>query len=264
MMGNTIGTKIDISEQELEEIKLKAFHNFMEMFIKPEINERINRGELPKTFSLQQAQIVTYPDGSNEIRLNDEVKAIVKVKLKDGIKKGRGDLVLEDDVEKYGRIYLPPEIDPNAGHMTFIQFQNQWLFSFDFIYNKNFCNKNIETAKQFLAAAEFSFKKQNWSAFIDNLFSVSELIAKTLLLTHSPQEFQDKANHKHIKTRFNLYAKLGNVDENVRNTFNRLSELRNPARYVKKDLELNETEATQMLAIMTTFVEDASAFVNIQ
>lgn len=232
----------------------KAFENFMNQFIIPEIEMREENNKLPKSFVLNRAQIVFHFGKGNEIRLNEEVQATIKIKYKEGMSKQVGEEVLESDVADIVNIFLTDSDDPNSGHVTIVRMNNQWHMSFDFLYNKALSRKNIKTAIEFIEAADFSFSKKNWSSFIDNLFSATELLAKSILLGHTDSEFQKKASHKAIKSKFNLEAKLGNVTPEIRDTFNKLAKLRNPARYVKADLSINSEEAKRMLDEVKKFL----------
>ncbi len=51
--------------------------------------------------------------------------------------------------------------------------------------------------------------------------------------------------HKHIRSRFNLLFRHGNVEEDHRKAFNRLSEELSKARYVKGKLELTTEEISK-------------------
>lgn len=89
--------------------------------------------------------------------------------LKPGIEKDYGDIVYANELEGLDELMLTEEDDPDCGHVTILKFNGKWLMAFDFIYNKALAKKTIKTAAQFIEAAEFSFSRQNWSAFVDNL-----------------------------------------------------------------------------------------------
>jgi uncharacterized protein (UPF0332 family) len=231
----------------------------MDLFVTPELQRRQNAGELPKPLDLRVAQIIFYPDGRKpQVRINCEVKAIGKVKLKSGISKKVGEPIYEHEVEGLEKINLSEGDDPDCGHATLVRVENRWIIAFDFRYNKALSKKHIETAQQFFESAEFSFKQKNWSPFIDNLFSAAELSVKAILLSMSDPKFRKKATHNAIQTRYNRFADLGNVEAVYKNTFNKLSSLRVRARYLKENFSISEEEARTFLNTIRNMIEDAT------
>ena len=184
--------------EKMDEIYRKAAENFLDTFITPEVIKRQDASELDKPLDLRAAQIIFYSDERiPEIRINSEVKAFGKMKLKDDVSKNPGDPVYENELEGFEDLYLSPDDDPNAGHATLLKIGSRWFLSFDFIYNKGLAGKHIEVAKQFLTLAEFALRETYLVAFIDNLFSASELLAKTQLMTlWSNPQFQKKPHTK--------------------------------------------------------------------
>ena len=252
------------TQEQKKEFSRRLFEQFMDLYVAPEIKRRQQVGELDKSFSLRAAQIVFFPDGRKpQVRINSEVKAIGKVKLKPGISKKAGEDIFEHEVEGLEVINLTEEDDPDCGHATLVRIGNSWIIAFDFRYNKALSAKHIEAAKQFWKSAEFSFKQRNWAPFIDNLFSASELLAKSVLLSMPDPKFRKKTTHKAIQMKFNRFADLGNVQPVYRETFNKLSGLRDRARYLKKDVTISEREASNLLDTVEKMIRDASRRIEI-
>lgn len=242
----------------------KVFEQFMDLFVTPEIKRRQETGELGKPLDLWAAQIVFFPDGRKpQVRINSEVRAISKMKLKPGISKKAGEPIFEHELEGLEEINLTEEDDSDCGHAILLRIGAKWIIAFDFRYNKALSKKHIETAEQFYESAEFSFSQRNWSSFIDNLFSVAELLAKSILLSMPDPKFRKKASHKAIQLRYNRFADLGNVEAAYRETFNKLPGLRDSARYLKGDISISEDEARRLLKIVKNMMEDANHHVGI-
>src|SRR6185436_18074524 len=120
-------------EYNWEEITRNASKQFMDTFITPEVMRRQESGELPRPLDLRAAQIIFYPDGKKPaIRINSEVKAIGKMKLKPGIEKDYGDAVYENELEGLEELMLTDEDDPDAGHVTILKLNGTWIMAFDF------------------------------------------------------------------------------------------------------------------------------------
>ena len=245
-------------ENHWEEIAQNASKHFMDIFITPEVMRRQEAGELPRPLDLRAAQIIFYPDRRKPtVRINSEVKVLAKMKLKPGIEKEYGESVYANELEGLEELMLTEEDDPDSGHVTMLKFNGSWIMAFDFIYNKALAKKTINTAKEFIEAAEFSFSHQNWSAFADNLFSAAELLAKaTLLATWSDPNFREKTNHPAIHSRYNRFASLGNVHPEHALAFNKLANLRYPARYAKDEFFLSESDAQSFLDSIKSMLQE--------
>ena len=241
-----------------------AFKQLMELFIIPEIRRRKEAGKLNESFELYAAQIIFFPDGRKPlVRINSEMKAVAKIKLKSGISKKVSEPIFIHELEGLEELNLTEEDDLDCGHATLFRIGNRWIMVFDFRYNRKLSKKHIEVAKQFYEAAEFSFSRKNWSAFIDNLFSTVELLAKSILLSTPAPELRKKSSHKAIKTEFNRFTNLKNIDPVYCEIFNKLYNLRSRARYLKGDFSISEDEACKLLDIVDKMMEDIIVHVSI-
>lgn len=180
------------------------------------------------------------------------------VKLRDGIsKKNKGDLCYAHEIENCESLRLPHDEDPNCGHITLARYGDQWTIAFDAIYNKGIAAEHLAAAQQFIAAAQQALTTNSMRVFVDTCFSAAELTAKALLLTGPLPKENTKMSHGRIHSRYNLEAKLGNIDTSHKDALNRLAILRGSARYLNNALELSESEARALIQA----VEDAISFV---
>jgi uncharacterized protein (UPF0332 family) len=236
------------NQEQSNEFGNRVFQQFMDLFVNPEVRKRQDAGELPKPLDLRAAQIIFFADGRKpQVRINKEIRAIAKVKFKEGISKNPGEPVFAHEIEDLAEINLTGDDDPDCGHATLIKINDRWTIAFDFRYYKGLSRNHIKTASEFYEAAEFSYSKKNWSAFVDNLFSCAELSAKVVLLTFLSPGLVRKATHKLIQQRYNGFADLGNVDETHRSVLNKLSGWRTNARYLKGRVPVSEDEAVELL-----------------
>ncbi len=250
------------NQSKPNEFGQRVLQQFMELYINPEVSRRQEIGELPKPLDLRAAQIIIFSDGRKTlVRINEEIRAIAKVKYTQGISKTVGEPIFQHEIEGLEEINLTEDDDPDCGHATLIKINGRWTVAFDFRYNKALSKKHIETARQFCESAEFSFSQRSWAPFIDNLFSASELLAKCILLSLPDPKLRKKASHKAIQIKYNRFADLGNVDVVYRKTFNKLSGLRDQARYLKGDVSISEDEAYELLGIVKEMMEYTSNFV---
>jgi len=232
------------------------FNQFWDLFFKPEITRRQETGELPIPAIISRMQVIFFSDGKTPlVRLNNEVVSIVKVKLKPGIKIIVGQKISEFEIEKVLKIELIEKHYKDCGHITFLYLDNKWDIFFDFRYNKAYASKHLASAKEFYESAEFSLSKGNKTALIDNLFSVAELLARTELLLIPNPDFKKKASHDSIRSRYNKWASLGNVDIKFKDTLNKLSNLRIDIRYLKKEVIISDEKCKEFFNIIKEWID---------
>jgi len=224
-----------------------AMRQAFELWINPEIERRRQTGRLRDGFALSAAQVIMDMDtDAPTVRLNEEVKAVFRARLKRAVQKG--EVVWENDFDEIEDLELT-DLDPNAAHLTIILRKGMWVLKFDFRYNAARIRETIETAREFLDCATFSLNKGNLRAFVENLFGAAELMAKGLLLMHPDRSILTGKSHKIIASKFNWWGKLGNTDPEYVKLLNHLSVLRRPARYLQTRLALNIEDAKVMLAV---------------
>ena len=237
-----------------------TFNHILDVWITPEVIRRQESRRIPKPYDLRAAQVIFYPDGRPcEIRLNEEVQFLGKVKLKEGVSdKRKGDPIYLQEIEGYESFHLPEDEDPNCGHITIYRFPDHWIIAFDAIYNKGIATEHLSAARQFLAAAQQALPANSMRVFVDTCFSAAELTAKALLITTPLPGENTKMSHGRIHSRYNFQAKLGNVDVSHKDALNRLAALRASARYLNNTLDIAESEASALVQA----VQDAIDFVS--
>jgi uncharacterized protein (UPF0332 family) len=187
--------------------------------------------------------------GAPQVRFNEEVKAVFKVRYSKPLDRAMeiGEQIVLDDSIEVEDIELT-DADPNAGHVTLFSNGGYWHIRFDFRYNAERCLEALAIGREFLDAAASSLKKKNLSAFVDNLFSATELMAKAELLLIPDKKILDGKSHRVVSPKYNWWGKLGNTDEQYVKLLNRLASLRKPARYGPRNrLNLKPDEPTTML-----------------
>lgn len=247
-----------------EEASSVMFRQVMDIWVIPEIKRRQDLGELKSPLNIQSAQVIFFPDDERktQVRINSEIKGTIKVKPKPGFSKKNGEPVFSNEIESIENFSLSKDDDPDCGHITLLRINNDWSIYFDLRYNKALSIKHMEAAEQFYQSAEYSFDKKNWNSFADNLFSAAELSAKALLLSIRDPEFRRKTSHGAIQAKFNKFAHLGNIKAEYRDTFNKLSDLRNTGRYLRGDIQFSEDEARKLLIIVGSMIKVTKAHSN--
>lgn len=238
-----------------EEIGKKVFQQVMDIWINPEIERRKKIGKIDNSFILSKAQIVfSLDNGKNYIRLNSEVRATAKCKINKD--KNKGEPVYEVDVDEIEKIELI-DSDFNCAHITLLYFKNNWIISFDFRYNKERAKEHIEASKEFYGSAIDNLNKNRLRPFFENAFACAELSAKSILLQLPDKKILYGRNHKDRISKFENWARLGNVRLEFSTTLSKLGSLRDSARYLHSDDFKNENprEIISLLKEMIDFTE---------
>lgn len=216
-----------------KEVGQRLYQQVMDIWVNPEIEKRRKIGKINDNFTLSKIQIVLSLDQrKNKVRLNEQVKAIVKSKINKPIKKG--DSVYESDIDSIENIELTNK-DSNCAHITLLFFKNNWTISFDFRYNKERIKEHIAASKEFYEAAKFNLDNNLLRPFFENAFASAELSAKGILLMLPDKKILFGRDHKDRLSKFENWAKLGNVKSEFNSTLSRLSSLRDSARYIHSD-----------------------------
>jgi uncharacterized protein (UPF0332 family) len=197
------------------------------LFVEPEIKRRQLRNTLPDPFAVVKAQVLFFENRSPEVRLNDEVRISFIARAPRALKEGEAISLSEIQQIEASELDLA---DADAGHFTAVAFNDQWHMAFDFRRNKRKASDLVKRAGEFCNSAEHALSKQHFGPAIDTLFSACELAAKARLITSSAMT-SDAKSHGAIHSGINRWSKLGNVDREFVEMFNRLSRDRESARY---------------------------------
>jgi hypothetical protein len=133
-------------------------------------------------------------DQARVVRLNEEVKAVMLVKVHDTAKPdmGPGKPVYWDQIEDISDIQIT-EHDPNAGHVTLVGAPDgRWLVVFDFRYNTERVREVVLAADEFLNAPSFAAKQGYPRAFAENLFAAADRSALEAVKAETPKRFPIK------------------------------------------------------------------------
>ncbi len=243
----------------------RLFQNCIDLFINPEIEKRQNMGEITRFEEITKAQIIFFADNKERIvRLNDEVRAIIEIKLKDGIQKEKGEDILANEVEAIYSAKIPDETYSDCAYIIMIKYGDNWYISFDFRYNKALSKGYIEKANEFIECASFGLSQNYLGATIDNLFGAIELISKAILLVSPTSKMMDKTNHCVIKNSFNYFIHVGNLSKDYSKTYNKLSKLRSKARYSSEKLEIPKDELKEITYSVKSLKKEAEKMTRVR
>jgi uncharacterized protein (UPF0332 family) len=221
------------------------FKQVVELYVLPELAKRGT-----PSAQVRAAQVVMTVGQPVQVRLNDEVRAVLRAVAARPIAKGEN--VAPRDLRTVEDIALTDD-DPNSAHVTMVQLEGGWSIAFDFRYNRAEVARHLGAAAEFLAAADDACKREHHHSFVDTLFSATELTAKAELLMLPDPALLGAKSHKFLGQRFNQRWRNHSAVQAEVALLNRLSQLRYPARYLRSDLNMTSADAVQMLQTATAF-----------
>lgn len=234
------------------------FRQALDLWINPEIERRKHAGTLPANFCLQRAQVVMNVDQPLQVRLNEEIKAIVRVRVKKAINKGEP--VYLSDIDEIESVELTDH-DPNAGHLTMINHRSSWTINFDFRYNAQRIHDHLAATKEFLDTAEHCLEQKRYRPFYENMFAAVELCQKAWLLNLPIPELITSKKHGLIHAKINSHSRHGNIKPQHVQLLNQLAAIRPKARYLNGVFSPTPQECSSHLTIgkeLLAFVEASS------
>lgn len=146
-------TRMDRSTTETdmpEEAQARTFEQAMELWVYPEIERRRGLGLVEGVFELASAQVIMREGEPIEVRLNEEVTAVARMKPSTDVR--AGEAVNFADVQSVREILLT-DADADAAHLTVINLGGGWTLAFDFRYNATKARRVTEMAAEFLSSA---------------------------------------------------------------------------------------------------------------
>ena len=231
-----------------EEFWSNVLESTMRLFVEPEVNRRLQAGQIDQTWRLFAAQVIMNVGEPPQVRLNDEVTAVFKGTLPGATPDSIGKTVSLSSLENIVDVQLTAD-DTNAGHITLLLHRGTWFISFDLRYNRARIVEYLTTVDEFMAAARDALEQKRLRVFVDNLLAAVEHLARSLLLIHPDEDLLKKgSSHNLVQTRFNQHSRFGNVDARYSELLNRLWDLRKPARYMTRHFALGPEEAAELLA----------------
>lgn len=198
-----------------------------QLFFVPEIRKRISKKEIDNDFFLHLAQLIQHPDGSQHIRLNDEVRGKAVINTEKYFHEGQP--IYNEDIQSLER-FEPIDEEIDCGHFTVIWTGKAFVLAFDFRSGKGKAITLLNLAKQFHWTSSKSFEHGYIGPAIDNLFSACELAAKARLILFRNPAATGKS-HGTLQSAINLWGKMGNIDTEFLNILNRMGNARASARY---------------------------------
>jgi HEPN domain-containing protein len=265
VMGNAATILAETPAETQDVMNRRTVDDVFRLWITPEIERRQRDEGAPKPFPLAKAQVVLNVDQPIQVRLNDEVKAVMLVEVDEATKASllngqSGQPIYWDQVKNIADVRLT-ETDANAAHITLLVVPGRgWGMFFDFRYNAARVATTVDAAEQFLATADFAANQGHSRAMAENLFHASELTAKGLLLMLPFPEVVTTRKHGTVASTLNRHGRSAqNVDSGFVALHNELLSIRGDARYLRGDVPWTSDEMKAKVALVRGVLDHVKA-----
>ena len=228
--GNWFDIAIDDEIPSNIEGPLRTILHMSQVAFVPEIRQRLSSGQLDDNFILTAAQLIQQEEQDRIVRLNNEVRGLVMVRVTRPVEEGES--ALDSDMQNFLGFDLE-EDELDAGHFTMFWTGTRWVASFDFRNGRAKCTAILETAIEFWVAAQSAATRGHARACVDTLFTACEQVAKAQIILHHLFVGKSKKPKKHgsVQRVINKWGHLGNINPSFLILYNQLSKDRSPARY---------------------------------
>lgn len=257
----SIAFQFNVKDDFPMESKLTMAQHMLDDIVYPEIMNQVKNNQLAPNFRLHSVHLLLFSNPSkNQVLLNDKVRLKLNVKFVDNKVFEYGQQVkMGDDVEEIIGIYPNNNNDPNAAHIMLIKFKGKWHFAANLTYDRLKNQRRFNTSQKYLKIVRSSFEDENWSPFIDNLFSVNELAIQTVLLLRHYNNYSLKQSHEETSKIFKSYCETGNAPIEFFKNYEELWKLRKKARYLHgthgKEFTIKKQQAEKMLSTTLKIIE---------
>ncbi|MHB8545155.1 MAG: hypothetical protein ACYDAJ_00100 [Nitrosotalea sp.] len=207
--------------------------HILDDFIYPEVMRRIKAGDIESDFPLYMAQVLLFSNPvENHVLLNDEVRIQANVKFVEGKSFQNGESVKGEDIAEILGLYPSEKNNPNAAHIMLFKFKKEWRLSINLIYDREIVQNRFNTSQKYLKLIQDALNEENWSPFIDNLFTMTELTVQSILLLRYYNNYSLKQTHQETGKLFKGFCSMGNAPIEFFNNYESLWKLRKKARYL--------------------------------
>jgi uncharacterized protein (UPF0332 family) len=231
-----------------EEIK-RAFDQAMDIWIKPEIENRKKKGWLKDSFELKRAQVIFTPGQKAKIKFNEDIEIIAKSRLNRSVIKGEE--IKVSDINSVEEFIV--DCPPNSGHITIFRFLDSWIFIFSARYNKKKIKDFTVASREFYESAKDNLEKKRLRPFFEDCWASAELSSACHFLSLG----QEYSAHRGNLEKFKNWAELGNVKKQYSDMLYKLNDLRKSARYMHTD-EFKKEKPKIFLEVIEKMLDEAN------
>lgn len=227
--------------EEAHELGARVLSQALEIWVTPEIERRRAGGQVKRSVAVNAFQIIMPSPREKKkdvVRINDEVRAILRCKPNTDLAKG--ELVRVGQIDEISGVKLTDDEDPNSGHMTGLNLAGQWIISFDLRRDKGYSRQLLRSAREFFGSANLCLERNLLGPAVDDLHAAAELAAKADLLMVGFYPYENPKDHGALTSRYAKWTKLGNAPAAANSALSRLKRERAAARYGEGQLKTKD------------------------
>ncbi len=201
----------------------------------PELERRREQGTWADDGEVERALVVLGGARAGAVLLNSEVRGVLTVKASRPLLAGED--VMPADIRSV-EAFAWEDDDGASSFVAVIPTSFGLALITEFRGNVLESAPHLDAAEEFMTSAMRAFENRQIRVFLDLSYSAAELMAKSELLRWAGATVSGSRTHSRVISAYNAWAKLGNTEAKFAALLNRLSELRGPARYLDRDIEL--------------------------
>jgi hypothetical protein len=217
-----------------------------ETYFEPEIDRRLDARKLSRDAVIDRAQVVFTFDGAPEVRIGGEVQGQEVVRSQLEVRKARDIEEAEDATGDTSSFELPPE-EPDAGHVTAFLTPTGLDLVIHGAGDGESIESELEGADEYIDSAERILEGPVLGPFADAAHTATEMLARAELLRLPDPRLNSARTHDAVRSRYHLWAKLGNTNLRFAALLSSLAEWQRSAKYERSKFSLTAAKAADCM-----------------
>lgn len=234
----------------------RVFTSLYEIFWAPEVERR---GGVDAVGPLSKALAIMMPGEPLAVLLNDEAQLVGRAVSTRAIE--TGEVLRREDVGQILDLF-PYRIHEDAGWACMVVLPTgEGYASFDFRRNRGLARDRLDRAVEFLDIADVAAGRGLSGPAVDAAHAAAELAVSAMAMileTDGPALGRGRNSHGKRQGWITQWARLGNAPSEFARALGRLGQLRAPARYADRQLNLSDGELDVLVSTVRAMVAHAS------
>lgn len=217
-----------------------------ETYFEPEIGRRMDARKLSAGAVIDRAQVVFRFSDPPEVRFDREVQGQRVVQGRLEMRGARDDQEAEEEIGDIFSFEFPPE-EPDSGHVT----ASITASGLDLVIlgaaDGELIESELEGAAEFIDSAKRALEGSALGSFADAAHTATEMLARAELLRLPDPRLNSARTHDTVRSRYHLWAKLGNTDPRFAALLSSLAEWQRSAKYERSKFSLTVAKAADCM-----------------
>lgn len=217
-----------------------------ESYFEPEIGRRLDAGKLSAGTVIDRAQVIFGFNDRPEVRFGGEVQGQRVVQGRLEMEGARHDQGAEEEIGNTSSFELPPE-EPDSGHVTALITASGLDLVILGVAAGELIESELEGAAEFIDSAKRALEGSALGSFADAAHTAAEMLARAELLRLPDPRLNSARTHDAVRSRYHLWAKLGNTNPRFAALLSSLAEWQKSAKYERSKFSLTVATAADCM-----------------